>query len=292
MNTLKKELHPRNKHKNSYDFKKLISACPDLARFVLKNQTDHETIDFSNSLSVKTLNQAILKAYYDISWDLPPHYLCPAIPGRADYIHYIADLLSLSNNGIIPLGNKISVLDIGVGANCIYPLIGNKEYGWSFVGTDIDPVVIKLANEQIINNSLGDSIEIRLQSSSTSIFQGIIKNTDNFDISICNPPFHRSLKEAKKGTERKWKNLKIKNKTLNFGGQNNELWCPGGEVAFIKRMIEESKNVPCRWFTSLISKADHLPPIYQFLDKNRALQVKTIEMGQGQKKSRLIAWAF
>jgi 23S rRNA (adenine1618-N6)-methyltransferase len=31
---------------------------------------------------------------------------------------------------------------IGIGANCIYPIIGNAEY-WSFVGTDIDEKAIE-----------------------------------------------------------------------------------------------------------------------------------------------------
>jgi 23S rRNA (adenine1618-N6)-methyltransferase len=43
----------------------------------------------------------------------------PSIPGRADYIHYIADLLAESNNGIIPRSWDQG-LDIGIGANCIY----------------------------------------------------------------------------------------------------------------------------------------------------------------------------
>jgi 23S rRNA (adenine1618-N6)-methyltransferase len=46
----------------------------------------------------------------------------PPIPGRADYIHYIADLLATTNSGI-PKETEYKDWDIGVGANCIYPII-------------------------------------------------------------------------------------------------------------------------------------------------------------------------
>jgi len=251
------------------------------------NQYGNESIDFTNPLAVKTLNKAILKLFYNITWDIPAPFLCPPIPGRADYIHHLADILKSTS-----CNNKIRVLDIGVGANCIYPLIGHREYGWSFVGTDIDPLAISIAEGIIAQNHLKEAIEIRLQPSSLHIFKNIVHDHETFDISMCNPPFHASLKEAKEGTRRKWKNLKVKTTALNFGGQSNELWCAGGETAFIGRMIEESVHVSSKWFTTLVSKESSLPAIYSALDKTHPLQVKTIDMGQGQKKSRIVAWSY
>jgi len=292
MTQQKTELHPRNRHRGLYDFKQLVKSCPDLAKFVTINQYGNESIDFANPLAVKSLNKAILKLFYNIIWEIPEKFLCPPIPGRADYIHHIADLLSSVNGGIIPLGKNVRVLDIGVGANCIYPLIGHREYGWSFVATDIDPQAISIAEGIVKLNGLTDVIEIYLQKTPSKIFEGVIKKGEAFDISMCNPPFHSSPNEAKKGTQRKWNNLGIKTSALNFGGQSNELWCSGGEVAFIRRMIEESVNIKCKWFTTLVSKATSLPGIYKALKTVNAVDVRTINMGQGQKKSRIIAWTF
>lgn len=277
----KTELHPRNPHRGLYDFKKLIMTCPNLEKFVELNRYGNESIDFANPLAVKTLNQAILQLHYNIKWDIPDGYLCPPIPGRADYIHYIADLAK---------GNNIRVLDIGTGANCIYPLIGHKSYGWNFVGTDIDPVALSIAEKNIIANNLNMAIELRLQPNPKNIFDGVIARTESFDISLCNPPFHTSASEAQAGTMRKNKNLKTKG--LNFGGKSNELWCEGGEVAFITQMIKESVHVNCKWFTTLVSKEINLPPIYKALEKAKPTQLKTIDMGQGQKKSRIVAWTY
>ena len=295
----KSGLHPRNRHRFRYDFQQLILCCPELAIFVSLNKYNNESIDFSNPDAVLTLNRALLKQFYGISnWDIPANYLCPPIPGRADYIHYVADLLSSSNGGILPLGKSIKALDIGVGANCVYPIIGNSEYGWRFVGSDIDPVAIKSAKQIIASNdSLKDAIECRLQTSSSAIFKNIIKPGEVFDLSICNPPFHASLAEAGAGTERKWKNLGINKNSktdLNFGGQNTELWCEGGEEAFVQKMIIQSAQLPanCFWYSTLVSKKSNLPGVYRTLKKVNALDVKTIDMEQGQKVSRIVAWTF
>lgn len=295
----KSRLHPRNKHRERYNFKQLIDSCPELAPFVAMNSYDDESIDFFNPEAVKMLNKALLMHYYNINqWNIPPNYLCPPIPGRADYIHHIADLLGISNHGKIPTGAKIKVLDIGVGANCVYPIIGNKEYGWSFIGTDIDRIAIESANIIVeLNPFLKGKVELQLQNNPKHIFYGIIQKDELIDLSICNPPFHASFAEAQSGTLRKLRNLthkKILSPIPNFGGQNTELWCEGGEERFVRDMIQQSKTFSdsCFWFSSLISKQSNLKPVYEALTKAEVVEVKTIPMGQGSKTSRIVAWTF
>jgi len=295
----KSKLHPRNKHRERYDFKQLIKSCAELAPFVKLNIYNDESIDFANPEAVKMLNKALLKHYYNIDhWNIPENYLCPPIPGRADYIHYMADLVCGSNFGKMPTGEKIKCLDIGIGANCVYPIIGIKEYGWSFVGSDIDTIAVESANKIIESNSfLKNKIEIRLQNNPKDIFYGIIQEGEFFDLTICNPPFHKSAEEANQGALRKLNNLndeKITKPLLNFRGKNNELWCKGGELKFVKNMIYQSKQfaTSCFWFSTLISKQSHLSSIYEVLKKVEATEVKTIPMGQGNKSSRIVVWTF
>lgn len=299
ISTEKTTLHPRNPHRFRYDFEKLILSFPELKEFVFINEHNAETIEFANPDAVKALNKAILISDYDIkNWDIPQNYLCPPIPGRADYIHYIADLLAESNNGIIPEGENVVGLDIGIGANCIYPIIGNETYQWSFVGTDIDENAIQNCKKIISENpKLIDSISLQLQVEPRYIFKNIILPEDKFAFTICNPPFHASQDEATKATIRKINNLentRTKKPILNFGGQNAELWCEGGEFAFITQMIYESVKYPLQvfWFTTLVSKKDNLRSIYKTLNKVGAVEIKTIEMAQGQKISRFVAWTF
>jgi 23S rRNA (adenine1618-N6)-methyltransferase len=292
-------LHPRNSHRAPYDFPRLIQSVPELKRFLQPHPLGGDTIDFADPAAVKTLNRALLKFHYDVAhWDIPRGYLCPPIPSRADYLHYVADLLADGVTANIPRGPTVTVFDIGVGANCVYPLIGVHEYGWRFVGTDVDPVSVDWANQLVATNPvLAGKIECRLQPATNAIFNNVVRPGETFTLSICNPPFHASPAEAAAGTLRKLKNLgggKPAKAVLNFGGQSNELWCHGGEGEFVRRMIVESAARPelCVWFTTLVSKRGSLPAIYRDLGKARAIDVRTLIMFAGQKQSRIVAWTF
>lgn len=296
--TEKSSLHPRNLHRNPYDFDELISCVPELKQYVFVNAYESVTINFSLPQAVKLLNKALLLHFYKVqNWDIPDNNLCPPIPGRADYVHYIADLLSEDQNKI-PQGLKIRGLDIGVGANLVYPLIAHQSYGWEMVGSEINKD--SLANaEQILsqNPDLLSAIQLKHQSESNYIFENIIGPQDRFTFSMCNPPFHDSEASALKGNLRKTKNLnksKAQKPILNFGGQQSELWCEGGELAFITKMINESALYSSQvlWFTCLVSKKDNLFKLNTLLKKIKAVEIKTIDMAQGQKISRILAWTF
>ncbi|MFT2092647.1 23S rRNA (adenine(1618)-N(6))-methyltransferase RlmF [Paraglaciecola sp. 2405UD69-4] len=301
--------HNRNVHKDGYPMAQLVESYPKLKRFIKSKPDGQKTIQFSDPEAVKTLNAALLAHYYKIQhWDIPKGYLCPPIPGRADYIHYIADLLSKDCGSRIPVGKKVRGLDIGTGANLIYPTVGVCEYDWQWVATDIDPVSIKNANLIIHSNpALSSHIEVRTQSNTSNIFAGIVEPGEHFTFCMCNPPFHSSAAEAAQGSARKNANLhKNQNKQglastqkamsnhLNFGGQSNELWCDGGELKFIRTMIKESLKFRTQidWFTCLVSKKENLSKVKLHLKKASITDVRVINMSQGQKVSRFIAWRF
>lgn len=295
---VKNGLHLRNPHRERYDFARLVACSPELATFVATNKYGDESMDFSDPAAVRALNRALLKLEYGIEgWDIPAQYLCPPIPGRADYLHYLADLLA--DGGDIPRGPSVRVLDIGVGANCVYPLIGQRTYGWRFVGSDIDPAALANAQRILDANGLGSAVELRLQPRREAVFAGVLRPGESFDLVMCNPPFHGSMSEAREGTQRKWRNLgkaipARRDPVLNFGGQGAELYCEGGEEAFVSRMVEESVRLAdgCLWFTSLVSRSSSLPVIERALKRAGVLESRTIAMAQGQKKSRILAWTF
>lgn len=283
-------MHPLNRHRNRYDLKKLSERVPELQALIIESKTGEPTLDFSLPSSVKLLNKALLLSDYGLqSWDLPDNYLCPPVPGRADYIHTVAELIGVKK------GAQVRVLDIGVGANCIYPIIGTHEYGWSFVGTDNDPSAIAHAQTIIDANPSLKNVTLRSQAG-PAILKGIIQKDEVFDLSVCNPPFHSSLEEASKGSARKWKNLgkEMPKGHLNFGGQSGELWCAGGEKAFLLQMIKDSLSfkTQVRWFTSLVSKEANLLMLEKALKGMHVRNVRVAPMEQGQKKSRILAWSF
>ncbi|OFY45009.1 MAG: 23S rRNA (adenine(1618)-N(6))-methyltransferase [Bacteroidetes bacterium GWF2_40_14] len=298
-------LHPKNRHQGRYDLKELIKSTPELEKYVIINSYNDQTVDFFDPAAVRMLNKAILKLYYDVNfWEIPAGYLCPPIPGRADYIHHIADLLADFNNGVVPEGSGIKCLDIGVGSSCIYPIIGTHEYLWSFTGSESDERAMESAREIVKNNpSLEGKIKLRFQTNSRLFFTGVIRKGDMFDICICNPPFHASAEEARESTMKKLKNLRMTSKSkptrelegvLNFGGQNSELWCKGGEVQFVRDLVLQSKEFAsqCRIFSSLVSKKESLGGVYAALRDVNASMIKTIQMEHGNKISRIVAWSF
>ncbi|HAI04599.1 23S rRNA (adenine1618-N6)-methyltransferase [Pantoea sp. AN62] len=285
--------HARNRHQGEYDFAALTAAHPPLAAKVRPNGYGVDSIDFADPDAVMLLNQALIKLFYGIDWQLAPGSLCPPVPGRADYLHYLADLLALDNHGAIP---TVDVLDIGCGANCIYPLIGAAEYGWRFTGTEIDEAAIKAANRIVAANpGLARQIRLRRQKNSDAVLAGVVSKNEFFHAVMCNPPFHASAEEAAAGSQRKVRNLGLdKAAPLNFGGQHNELWCVGGEKAFVGKMIGESVALGRQvvWFTSLVSRKENLATLEKQLRALDVAEVRVVNMAQGQKQSRFLAWSF
>jgi len=290
-NKIKTNLHPNNKNREQYDLQELVKDVAELKDYIKPNKYGEDSIQFSDPAAVKLLNKALLSNYYGIkNWDFPDTNLCPPIPGRADYIHYMADLLGEREN--------TTCLDVGVGANCIYPVLGISEYNWDFIASDINADSIDSAKEIIKSNpTLKGKVKFRIQKDKNNIFKTVIKPKDKIDVTICNPPFHSSKKEAMRGSMRKVRNLtgkRSKKVKLNFAGMANELICEGGEKQFISNMIAESVKYAkkCLWFTTLVSKEENLKNIYKQLEEVKATEVKTVNMGTSNKISRIVAWSF
>ncbi len=295
-------LHKRNIHRGRYNFILLVKALPELNLFLIKNANGEPSINFSDDKAVKMLNKALLALYYKITvWDIPKGYLCPPLPGRADYLHHIADLLACKNSDY-----QIKGLDIGTGANCVYPIVAVSHYNWSMIASDIDPISVSNALEIVNNNPiLKGKLAVKVQTDSSKYFSNIIDDQDRIDFTMCNPPFHASLEEAHKGARKKLNNLaenrkkrggfsKVSTSKLNFGGQKAELWCSGGEQTFIRHMALESQKYAdkCLWFTTLVSKKENVRPLRKNLEKLGALEVRIVEMTHGQKITRFVAWTF
>lgn len=298
MTTKTTSLHPRNPHQGRYPLEKLSKASPELQRFITQTPAGEPTVDFSNSLAVQALNAALLASYYQVKfWQIPPGYLCPPVPGRADYLHYAADLVAelCKTDGDIPQGKSIRMLDIGCGANCIYPILATRNFGWQVVGSDIDSTALNIASTIVqANPVLKGKIQLRQQHQSKQMLPGIVQSDEYFDLLVCNPPFYRSAAEAAAVNQQKWQKLGITNQGRNFAGTEQELWCEGGELAFISTLITESQHYAQQvgWFTTLVSQQKHHKPLLLQLKQAGVAEVRQIKMHQGQKTSLLLAWRY
>lgn len=296
---IKSKLHVRNRNREPYDLSALTALTPELKPYIIANKYGEASVNFSHPQAIKLLNTSILKHYYGVHyWTFSDDNLCPPIPGRADYIHHIADLLAASNFGVLPEGKQVTCFDLGVGASCIYPILGVVDYDWNFIASDISPASI--ASSQAIvdaNKCLKGKVDCRLQKRAQDYFYGVLNREESVDMVICNPPFHSSVEEAEKGNRRKVKHLTGKSAEevlLNFAGIHNELVCDGGERQFIHNMMKESAKFSKNsfWFSTLVSKKSHLKGIYKRLETMSVTRVETIPMGTGNKSSRMLAWTF
>ena len=290
-------MHAQNPYNDRYDLKRLVTHHPLLQDHILLNPSGEETIDFSNSTAVYELNKAILLADFNIeNYELPMGYLIPPIPGRLEYLLQIREFISGKFN--IDKNTKLRGLDIGTGANGIYCILGLQHFNWNMVGAECDTNSVEIAKANMQHTkSLKNKIEIRHQENKSFLFKNIIHSNEQFDFTVCNPPFHSSKEEALKGSQRKINNLgreyDKKEVALNFEGQANELWCNGGEALFIKRLIKESVlyKTQVTVFSTLVSKSASLSPIKKQLTKAKA-NFEVLAMDLGNKKSRIVLWWF
>ena len=280
-------MHPKNPFNKDYNFNNLIAKHPPLKSFVFENEYGNQTIKFADSQAVKALNTALLKEHFGVNfWNIPENNLCPPVPGRLDYLLHVADLVSEKD---------IHLLDIGTGANLIYPILASTHFNWKCTASEVNTDSLSNAQEIIDKNEALKNIELRHQQFKSNILEHIIQPTDAFDVVVCNPPFFKNRTDAEKSNLRKFENLKLsEDKTQNFGGLSNELWYKGGEEAFIKKMAEESIEFKdqVRWFTSIVSQKENLKNIKRAINKTKPTEVKIIEMEQGNKQSRFVAWTF
>lgn len=294
-------MHPNNRYTTPHDFTDLAKHVPALADFFVTTPDGRTSLDFTSPEAVRSLNKALLLRDYGLKhWDIPQGSLCPGVPGRLDYVHAINDLLK--DNEARPQDAKKGKqhrtfgLDIGTGASLIYPILGLKEYGWRMVGTDVDATSLKVATAIArFNPELKDGVIVRKQPDQGAIFRNVILPGEYFDFTMCNPPFFDSAAAVAAAAQLKWQKLGVEtdnSPTLNFGGRANELWTEGGEPAFLRRMIRESREFSAQvgWFTTLVSKKGYLKIAGTEFGRYRITETKVIGIGRGGKLRRVVCW--
>jgi 23S rRNA (adenine1618-N6)-methyltransferase len=73
------------------------SSCSNAAAAGSSGSSARPAIDFTSWEATKDLTAALLKVDFGVTWGLPKGQLVPPVPNRANYIHWIADLLQLSS---------------------------------------------------------------------------------------------------------------------------------------------------------------------------------------------------
>ncbi|CAK9251603.1 unnamed protein product, partial [Sphagnum jensenii] len=284
-------MHPRNKYaENAPDFSLLASKYPAFRSFVSygAGANNRPRIDWTDFNATRELTRVLLDHDYGIKWWIPDGQLCPTVTNRANYIHWIEDLLASCPAPWHQNGEHEEVvcgIDIGTGANCIYPLLGTALHKWHFVATDITAVALSWAQKNIQSNpSVADLIEVRssLIEDAGAILVGVVKEGERFDFCMCNPPFFTSMAEANA------------NPRTACGGTEAEMVYPGGEEVFVARMIEDSATLKHKihWYTTMIGRKLSLKVLTAKLWTLGVAAVRTTEFVQGHTSRWGLAWSF
>ncbi|KAK5086457.1 hypothetical protein LTR05_003625 [Lithohypha guttulata] len=190
---------------------------------------------------------------------------------------------------------KVIGLDIGTGASSIYPLLACRQRPeWRFLATEIDSLSRDFANQNIISNGMDRRIKL-LGSDPGS--QNIIPSTqlerfDRIDILLTNPPFYTSEAELQSLAKQK---ARPPNSACT--GAPVEMICPGGEVTFVGRIVQESRlpenRVRIQWFSSMLGKLSSVTAIIDKLHEIDCTNYAVTEFVQGQKTRRwCVAWSW
>ncbi|KZT18013.1 hypothetical protein NEOLEDRAFT_1165857 [Neolentinus lepideus HHB14362 ss-1] len=258
-------MHVRNPYRNPPDILLLADAYPALK-------------------ACRRLTEALLKRDFNITVQIPDDRLCPPVPNRLNYILWLQDILSET------LGDQIRGIDIGTGASAIYPLLACRlDSRWRFVATEIDEKSYTCALSNIGQNNLQGHIELVRATPDGPLFPFSLFPDATFDFTMCNPPFYTSKAEVEASADGKLREPKAV-----CTGAEVEMITPGGEAAFVKRMIDESLDSQerCRWYTSMLGKFSSLAGIVEYLNQREISNYGITEFVQGQTRRWAIIWSF
>ncbi|OQE23258.1 hypothetical protein PENSTE_c009G05350 [Penicillium steckii] len=280
----------RDLYKNDVDFAALALQSKEFAKYLKPNGQ----LDFNDSAAVRQLTVSLLEKDFGLEVKLPDDRLCPPVPNRLNYILWLHDVLD-STTGSSNVTNdperKVVGLDIGTGCCSIYPLLGCKARpNWNFVATDIDENNARTATENVKLNNLESRIRVIKTEPDDLLFPLEKLDRKSLDFTMCNPPFYTSRQEMLQLSEGK-----SQEPSSVCTGADVEMVAPGGEVAFVARMIEESLHLrnQIQWYTSMLGKLSSVSALVEKLMKHGNQNYAVTEFVQGSKTKRwALAWSW
>ncbi|OTA63261.1 DUF890 domain-containing protein [Hypoxylon sp. EC38] len=296
LTTATQRLHPSVSWDDDY-YKTLYIDEPD---FRTLGQRDPEFgavlqcgcyLDFADPKSVMQLTKTLLKLDFGLVVDLPMDRLCPPVPNRHNYIIWLKELLDSSSSPYTGPARNVVGLDIGTGASLIYPLLGcTQRPSWSFIATDVDAKSLAYAHK----NARLNNLESRIHVVGRSVIDCLIPLDDlgleTIDFVMVNPPFYTSEAELMDLARQK-----SRPPNTACTGAPIEMVCDGGEIGFVRRIINESLVLGERvqWYTSMVGKQSSLAVLIDTLKSHGVSNYAVTAFIQGNKTRRwAIGWSF
>ncbi|CAD5227812.1 unnamed protein product [Bursaphelenchus okinawaensis] len=288
-------MHDRNMYKkHPPDFKKLALKYPEFRKLCKLSTTGNVSGDFGNEQFVKLLSEILLKKDFELDVEFMSGSLIPRIPQRLNYLLLIDDILRA--NGIT---ENVTGLDIGTGASCIYPLIGAKLLRYRFIATDVDEKSVEWACQQTKKNFKYDEIRILLIENE-KFFEEPLKQVDKLDFCMCNPPFfyesegNLKFERNSEGTYTNTVEPTVSAPRSITVAKGNELMTSGGEVQFVKAIVDESVlfKDKVKVFTSMVGKISSIKVLTACLKDVGCKTIGISRLSQGNTQRGVLIWSF
>ncbi|XP_058831124.1 U6 small nuclear RNA (adenine-(43)-N(6))-methyltransferase [Topomyia yanbarensis] len=290
--SMNKFMHPRNIYRQPPDFQDLVRQYPELNEVVTVDLNGRLKLDYKNKTALQLLSRCLLKRDFGIDIEIPPDKLIPTLPLRLNYVLWLEDFETAFR---LKLDKKeLRGLDIGCGASCIYPLlcVSRSKHCWKMVGLEQAVDSVRYARANVERNGLTGCIEIVQQNRNEStvlrdFFES--RSNDKFDFCMCNPPFYDD-----DGMERQNRTGRRKEASNASSGSREELHVEGGEVGFVKKIIEESLELKehVNIYTSMIGHKRNFEEILRILKGHCITNVTTTRFCQGNTTRWGVAWSF
>ncbi|KAJ8880520.1 hypothetical protein PR048_016990 [Dryococelus australis] len=279
--------HPRIMYCTPPNFKEMAIRYPKFRKFAIQELSGRMTIDFKNPAALQALTITLLEKDFGLNVEIPLDRLVPTVPSRFNYVLWIEDLLQAAGSA----GIEVRGIDIGAGASCIYSLLAAKTKGWHMLATEVDSDSYKYAVENVHRNNLQHLVQVK-QTDTGVVLQGIVSEGQQYDFCMCNPPFFSSEEEL--DSESKSRSPARPPPHSCRTGSPSDVVVSGGEVAFISRIIEESKELGTmiRIYSSLLGHKSSMDPVKSLLQKAGVSSMVDTAFCQGRTTRWYIAWTF
>ncbi len=159
MSAQKPGLHPRNRHQHRYDLAALCQTTPELTSFLIRTPAGEQSVDFANPQAVKRSIRRCWRIFMPLHTGTFRQGFMSAGAWSCGLYPSSGGSAWRNDREYSGAGNYSGR---GVGANCIYPLIGVHEYGWRFTGSEVSDAAMSSA-QAIIQANTGLSRAIRLR---------------------------------------------------------------------------------------------------------------------------------
>ncbi|WFD32563.1 23S rRNA (adenine(1618)-N(6))-methyltransferase [Malassezia sp. CBS 17886] len=318
-------MHPRNPYVQPPDFAALARHDAALRPFV-----GAFPFPFDSADAMRALTRALLAQDFGVRVELLSDRLCPTIPSRLNYILWIEDIMDAWSpfepgpSARAPRSYARG-LDVGTGSIAVYALLAcARNPHWCMVGTDVDRVATAHAARVVQGTSLrgraelGDeertAVGLRRQKRARgapraadpphpalrNLHQRItlverapsdplldVDRTAPFHFSMCNPPFYASLEERAAAAAAK------REPHSTCEAADAELYTPGGEAAFVLRMVDESVQLQGHigWYTTMLGKLSSVAQVVTRI-KRETDNYGVTEFVQGRTRRWGVAWSF